>query len=629
MKKIQFWGILFVLGMFGLQAQTDSLLVKPYLQYATQNSIHVLWETTAPASTLVEYGEAQLDAVAPNLSLKATLAGNRLLHEVPIDNLKPATKYVYRVTTVFEGGKKIVSPVYTFGTAVNDEDAYFFAFIGDSQRNSRTPKAWQRIAQRIWGDRPNFIVHAGDLVDSGNKKTDWTEHFFPYGHVAMSRFPMYTVLGNHEEDAQLYYDYFVNPEPEYYYTFKYGNAQFFMVDTNRDVREGSEQFNWLERELANSTATWKFVVHHHPPYSSEENDHGDTAIGASSFGTDEGRNLVPLYEAYGVDFCLYGHTHVYERSWPLKNNAVDTKNGVIYINSGGAGGGLEDFDPTRSWFTQELETGHHYTTFAIFDNQLLFKAISDQGRLFDTFQLQKDSHNASAQVVQPVPARIRSEAYVFEKSTQVSLEPFRPNDAVYYTLDGSEPTQSATRYTKPFTLKGSAELKSRSYTPDGKASRMVSKSFERMAAIPASKVAGLQKGLRYKSYEGEWNELPDFNSLKPVGKGVVKTASDQAFPHRDDNFGVLMEGYLNIPETGTYTFYTYSDDGSQLFINDRLVVDNDGAHGKMEQSGTVILKKGYHKIKIGYFDMRRGHTLSAGFLENRLRVPFHPGQLWH
>ena len=70
------------------------------------------------------------------------------------------------------------------------------------------------------------------------------------------------------------------------------------------------------------------------------------------------RNLVPLYDKYGLDFCLYGHTHLYERSWPMTNDRINTKDGVIYINSGGAGGYIEDFAPTRSWFTTELQAVH-------------------------------------------------------------------------------------------------------------------------------------------------------------------------------------------------------------------------------------------------------------------------------
>ncbi|MCG8330040.1 MAG: metallophosphoesterase [Chitinophagales bacterium] len=612
------------------QSVQDSFLVKPYLQFATQNSMHILWETTAPASTIVEYGEALQKANEPNLPKIEIIKGTRNLHEVKLDNLKTSTKYLYKVKSITEEGQIIESPVYTFKTAVKDDEATFFAFIGDTQFNSRTPWAWGKIANRVWSDRPHFIIHAGDLVDTGTRKTDWTQHFFPNGHVAMSRFPMYTVLGNHEQDAQYYYDYMVNPAPEYYYTFHYGNIQFFMIDTNRDIHEGSEQYDWLEWELAKSDADWKIVVHHHPPFSSEENDHGDTYIGASTYGT-HARNLVPLYEAYGIDFCLFGHTHLYERTWPLFEDAVNLKNGVVYINSGGAGGGLEDFDPSRSWFTQELQTGHHYCTFAIYDKTLQFKAIDHEGSLFDTFQLTKESNNSSGNsMIQPPAPHFKTGPTIFQESSSLSMEPLESTHKIYYTIDGTEPNMQSTPYEGPISITETLTFKARVYTTDGKASRVVERSFQQMNPQAASKIKGTKAGLAYKYYEGEWDFLPDFNKLSILKEGTVSTVNESLIEHRDNTFGIVMEGYVDLPATDTYTFFTRSDDGSKLYINGHLVVDNDGHHGAFWEYGTTILEKGKHHIRIEYFEAYGSEMLRAGLLDPDMgKVPFHPGQLSH
>ncbi len=106
---------------------------------------------------------------------------------------------------------------------------------------------------------------------------------------------------------------------------------------------GSEQYDWLEWELAHSTATWKIVTHHYPPFSSDENDFGDTR---KSLAREGNRYLEPargLYEKYGVDIVFYGHIHVYERTWPIYKGKATTKGGVIYLNVGGSGGDLETF----------------------------------------------------------------------------------------------------------------------------------------------------------------------------------------------------------------------------------------------------------------------------------------------
>ncbi|MEL7341982.1 MAG: FN3 associated domain-containing protein, partial [Bacteroidota bacterium] len=374
------------------------------------------------------------------------------------------------------------------------------------------------------------------LVDIGTKKTDWTQHFFPNGHAVMSRFPMYTVLGNHERDAQLYYDYMVNPEPEYYYTFRYGNAQFFMIDTNKEVGEGSEQYDWLEWELAKSNAIWKFVVHHHPPYSSEENDHGDTYKGESSYGT-HARNLVPLYETYGVDFCLFGHTHVYERTWPIFKDLVNQQEGVIYINSGGAGGGLEGFAPTRSWFSLEMQLVHHYCTFAIFDKTMIFKAIDHEGRVFDSFEMEKSPDRLKrAEMVRPPAPHIFFDKQIFQDQTTIRMEALYPSDKIYYTLDGSEPSQQSPVYTQPLILAESASLNARVYNADGQVSRVVSLQFEQLDPLPAQKPGKLQAGLNFAYYEGSWSKMPNFDELEPLRTGTTTTIDEKIFQARDDHW---------------------------------------------------------------------------------------------
>jgi hypothetical protein len=71
---------------------------------------------------------------------------------------------------------------------------------------------------------------------------------------------------------------------------------------------------------------------------------------------------------------------------------------------------------------------------------------------------------------------------------------------------------------------------------------------------------------------------------------------------RDDYFALRFTGYINIQTGGEYTFYTNSDEGSKLYVNGSLVVDNDGLHGTQEESGTVSLTAGKHLIVVTYFE---------------------------
>jgi predicted phosphodiesterase len=351
----------------------------PYLQMAAKNSIRILWETEKSATALVAYGEQ-----VP-LELQQRVSGLRLLHEVTLTGLEPQTNYFYRVIAEAEDGETAQSDIYTFQTNVLDNTAFAFGVVSDTQNN---PDVWGNISTRLFNERPNFVVHAGDIVGSGNNKREWTEEFLRPGHDLMSRIPMYIILGNHEDDAQNYYRYIANPEPEYFYTFTYGNAQFFMLDTDRSVAPGSEQHKWLERELAASDATWKFAVHHHPPYSSDEDDYGNTWVGSSTRGDQRLRPLVKLYEQHNLDICFFGHIHDYERTWPLRDDQVQS-DGVVYIQTGGGGGSLENYAPTRSWFTQKVYRDHHYLFISIHDNSLFLQAIDQQGRLFDVYSKKK------------------------------------------------------------------------------------------------------------------------------------------------------------------------------------------------------------------------------------------------
>ena len=63
----------------------------------------------------------------------------------------------------------------------------------------------------------------------------------------------------------------------------------------------------------------------------------------------------------------------------------------------------------------------------------------------------------------------------------------------------------------------------------------------------------------------------------------------------------MFEGYVKVPADGVYTFYVSSDDGSKLWIDD-VLIDNDGPHALTEKSAEIPLSKGYHAIKLHFFE---------------------------
>ena len=106
--------------------------------------------------------------------------------------------------------------------------------------------------------------------------------------------------------------------------------------------------------------------------------------------------------------------------------------------------------------------------------------------------------------------------------------------------------------------------------------------------------------------------LPDFEVLTPLMETVVN-GFDREERLNDDHYAFSFDGYIDIQETGIYTFYTDSDDGSRLYINHRLVVDNDGLHGMQEADGVVALKQGLHAIRVDHFEKTGGDDLRVYF----------------
>ena len=354
--------------------------VPPFLQFATGDSIRIMFETTRPVTGMVRFGEtAEFDRQAP-------VVEPVMLGEVVLGGLRPDEPYFYQLDLVDDTGQSLRSEVLSFQTAAPRGTPITFAIISDTQDN---PAVSSRIAEHIWGQRPGFIVHPGDLTGTGSLKGDWTDEFFPGMNGLLGRVTMYPVLGNHEQDARHYYKYFSLPAPEYYYRFSQGDADFFMIDTNRNVAPGSEQYEWLDGALADSDATWKFVVHHHPPYSSDENDYGDTWTGRGSRGDLRARQLSTLYDRHGVDVVFNGHIHSYERTWPIEGGRVVDDGGVVYTITGGGGGGLEAPGPVRPDFNNTVRRGHHYCMVRINGRTLEFFAYDIENRLFDHLRIDK------------------------------------------------------------------------------------------------------------------------------------------------------------------------------------------------------------------------------------------------
>ncbi|MBN1271980.1 MAG: chitobiase/beta-hexosaminidase C-terminal domain-containing protein [Candidatus Aminicenantes bacterium] len=205
------------------------------------------------------------------------------------------------------------------------------------------------------------------------------------------------------------------------------------------------------------------------------------------------------------------------------------------------------------------------------------------------------------------PPRMKGKSRIFIDSIRVDLACFRQGAKIFFTTDGTEPQRYSLLYTKPFILENSAVVKTRAFWDNGAESRVASYNIERVSPIGASEGKDFVPGLARDVYHGEWRELPDFDELSPDSRQIVEGLNiDSGI---EQYFALKWQGYVRVPRTGIYVFYSASDDGSRIFIAGQQVVDNDGVHGEREKWGAVALEKGFHSVAMFYFQRTGGRMI--------------------
>ncbi|MBL3658195.1 fibronectin type III domain-containing protein [Fulvivirga sediminis] len=124
--------------------------------------------------------------------------------------------------------------------------------------------------------------------------------------------------------------------------------------------------------------------------------------------------------------------------------------------------------------------------------------------------------------------------------------------------------------------------------------------------------ATINDGLNYDYYEfsSNINSVNDITDDNYVSSGNIANVSFSPATS-NNNFALIFNGYIQIPVAGNYIFYTESDDGSDLFIDGNIVVNNDGGHGCKEVNGSVTLSAGSHAFKVRYFQNGSGKCLNV------------------
>ena len=288
--------------------------------------------------------------------------------------------YVLRLTA--DDGEYLVSDETTVTVEAAPGSSVRFAVLGDY--GDGDPSDVGAVADLIKGWVPDLILSTGDnnhrvgnyAAMDANVGQYFSDYIAPYGGIygpGAGTNQFFPAIGNHDWDmANTYFEYFTLPGNERYYDFVWGPVHFFAIDSDSRESDGTEigtiQANWLRDQLAASTAIWKIVYVHHPPYSSGGN--GST------------RDVQWPYKEWGATAVLSGHDHLYERI---------IRDGMLYFVNG-LGGYL------KGWFESPI-SGSQARYNAEFGAMLVdatqyqihFRFINVLGETIDTFTMEVEA----------------------------------------------------------------------------------------------------------------------------------------------------------------------------------------------------------------------------------------------
>lgn len=318
----------------------------PYLQRPTDKGITVMWQTTVPSYSRVEYAPADRpeDLRTARTLIDGQQDGPATLHRIRLEGLEPGRTYRYRIRSqesllcqayrkVF--GNTAVSPWYEFRLPDPDEEDFTAVVFNDLHQQRATLEAFGKILDTLEYD---FVVFNGDCIDDPkdhDQVTGWMDRLTET--VSATSVPVFFIRGNHEIrnaysiGLRSLIDY---PDGRTYYAFSWGRNRFVVLDCGEDKPDShwvyyglndftalrQEQISFLESELRSRDfrrAQTRILLHHIPVY------------GYSQYA-EEGYNPCleswdPVLQHSRFDLCINGHTHRLEwlpagkdrNPWPI------------------------------------------------------------------------------------------------------------------------------------------------------------------------------------------------------------------------------------------------------------------------------------------------------------------------
>lgn len=308
-------------------------------------------------------GGADLITVKPVQHTFKSVRETVNVYDAVLKGLEPDTVYNYAISCA-----GATSPVYQLQAPLADtETGFTFMVMGDSRGSYPLFGKFMRMAREA-GAR--FVMFTGDATE-GCTQLEWN-FWFSAAADSLPFLPLMPLHGNHELAGKAYFDNFVLPGAERYYSFNYGMTHWTVIfDNTKD--NIMTQIPWMKQDLAASKATWKFFALHKPFYASSP-DWDDTQSPRDI--------LLPIVEEGGVSMVFSGHVHLYERSVPMLNNKP-TEGGIVYQVTGGAGAPL--YLPGTGRTTAKSIATEHTIIYRITKTKMTATVLSPDGSVLDEY----------------------------------------------------------------------------------------------------------------------------------------------------------------------------------------------------------------------------------------------------
>lgn len=405
--------------LFVVASRTKTTLIAgPMIQFPTPDKLVVAWEMNSPFTAAVvtlvdDQGNIRTATVDPVADASRTDFGgltrvDARRYEAIFSGLSSDVEFTYTINSRrFPLWNAPVAGPYTVRTPPSRGKPFRFLAFGDSGVGSYSQAD---LAAMMAAQKPDLIIHAGDVNQFAGAPTDYSLIFFePYAALIRS-IPLVPVLGNHDcatDSGKPLLDFFVLPEngpvaawKERNFYFDFGDVRFVGLDANQvqDRQAGvitpdemkSTVAPWLRDVLTHCDARWKIVYYHQPFYT------------GSSHSVDEAldfkNTFVEVFEECGVALVFSGHNHLYERTAPiLRDQVVAEGKGVVYLTVGTGGASryaMHQPPPNYNRAYNDRLLG--FSCIDVTAHRLELRQIGDDGRVIDHYVI----NNASAALVQ-------------------------------------------------------------------------------------------------------------------------------------------------------------------------------------------------------------------------------------